>query len=87
MFHGYGIPSGHMTFIQRRINVDATSWRCIDVGTTLYKRHMSAGKHFLDIIIIVFKGAFTFTPNSDTVYALNIYSVRARFILFIAYSI
>ena len=30
--------SGHMTFIQRRrINVDATSWRCIDVNATLYK--------------------------------------------------
>ena len=23
-------PSGHMTLIQRRLNVDATSWRCID---------------------------------------------------------
>ena len=36
-------PSRHMTSIQRRLNVDATSWRCIDVETTLYKRHMSAG--------------------------------------------
>ena len=35
-------PSEHMKFIQRRINVDATSWRCIDVITTLYKRHMPA---------------------------------------------
>ena len=26
-----------MTFIQRRLNVDATSWRCIDVEATLYK--------------------------------------------------
>ena len=24
--------------IQRRLNVDATSWRCIDVEATLYKR-------------------------------------------------
>ena len=30
-------------FIQRRINVDATSWRCIDVIATLYKRNMLAG--------------------------------------------
>ena len=29
-----------MTFIQRRTNVDATSWRCIDVNATLYKRHV-----------------------------------------------
>ena len=28
---------------QRRINVDATSRRCIDVDPTLYKRHMPAG--------------------------------------------
>ena len=32
-----------MTSIQRRLNVDATSWRCIDVETTLYKRHVPAG--------------------------------------------
>ena len=37
------ITYGHMTFIQRRTNVDATSRRCIDVDTTLYKRHMPAG--------------------------------------------
>ena len=30
--------SGHLTVIERRINVDATSWRCIDVDTTLFKR-------------------------------------------------
>ena len=35
-------PSGHMMLIQRRLNVDATSWRCIDVETTLYIRHVSA---------------------------------------------
>ena len=29
--------------IQRRLNADATSWRCIDVETTLYKRHVPAG--------------------------------------------
>ena len=28
--------------IQRRLNVDATSWRCIDVDPTLYKRHVPA---------------------------------------------
>ena len=32
-----------MTFIQRRLNVDATSWRCIDVEATLYRRLVSAG--------------------------------------------
>ena len=31
-----------MTLIQRRLNVDATSWRCIDVEPTLYKRHVPA---------------------------------------------
>ena len=43
-------PSGHITFIQRRLNVDATSWRCIDVEATLYRRHVSAGM-------------FTYIPN------------------------
>ena len=37
------IPSRYMMFMQRRINVDATSWRCIDVDTTLPRRHMHAG--------------------------------------------
>ena len=37
------LPSGHMTFMQHRLNVDATSWRCIDVEATLYRRHVSAG--------------------------------------------
>ena len=32
-----------MTLLQRRLNVDATSWRCIDVEPTLYKRHVPAG--------------------------------------------
>ena len=35
------LPSWHMMFIQCRLNVDATSWRCIDVAKT-YKRHVSA---------------------------------------------
>ena len=29
-----------MTIIQRHINVNATSWRCIDVDATLYDRHV-----------------------------------------------
>ena len=37
-------PSRQMTFIQRRLNVDATSGRCIDVEATLYKRHVPAGQ-------------------------------------------
>ena len=32
-----------MPFMQRRLNVDATSWRCIDVEATLHKRHVPAG--------------------------------------------
>ena len=32
-----------MQLIQRRLNVDATSWRFIDVEPTLYKRHVPAG--------------------------------------------
>ena len=32
-----------MTLITRRLNVDATSWRCIDVEPTLYKSHVPAG--------------------------------------------
>ena len=36
-------PSKHMTLIQPRLNVDATSWRCIDVELTLHKRHVPAG--------------------------------------------
>ena len=35
----FRVPSGHLTFIQRRLNVD----RCIDVEATLYRRHVSAG--------------------------------------------
>ena len=35
-------PSGHMTYIQRRINVDATL-RCIDVNAMLHTRHVPAG--------------------------------------------
>ena len=37
------LPSEQMTFIQRRINVDATSWRCIDVDSTLSQRGVPAG--------------------------------------------
>ena len=32
-----------MTFIQQRLNVDATSWRCIDIEVTLYKRPVTTG--------------------------------------------
>ena len=34
-----------MTFLQRRINVDATSRRCIDVDSTLNIRHVPAQKY------------------------------------------
>ena len=39
----WSTPSWHMTFIQLRLNVDATSWPCIDIEATLCKRHVSAG--------------------------------------------
>ena len=37
------------SFIQRRFNVDAASWRCIDVDATLYKRHVPAEMTFIAI--------------------------------------
>ena len=37
------LPCRHMTLIQRRLNVDATSWHCIEVELTLYKHHVPAG--------------------------------------------
>ena len=44
-----------MTLIQRRLKVDATSWRCIDFEPALHKRHVRAGKflteHISDINI------------------------------------
>ena len=53
----YTGPSGHMTLKQRRLNVDATSWRCIDVEPTLYKRHVSAG--------VLYKFSIKFTDKVD----------------------
>ena len=35
------------TFIQHCIDVDATSWRCIDINATLDKRHVPARRHFM----------------------------------------
>ena len=43
-------PSGHMMFIQRRLNVNATSWRCIDVEVTLYLRYVPTGIVFVAAI-------------------------------------
>ena len=37
------LPSGYISFIQRRLNVDATACRCIDVEATVFKRHVPAG--------------------------------------------
>ena len=59
------IPSGHMTFIQRRFNVDATSWRCIDVEATLYLRYMPAGfdsTHIKSIFNVRNQCQFTYSP-------------------------
>ena len=33
----------HGVFTQRRINIDVTSWRCIDVNVTLNKRNVPLG--------------------------------------------
>ena len=41
-----------MTFIQGRINVDATSRRCIDVDATLYKPHVPAGQDYLGLSVL-----------------------------------
>ena len=53
-------PSGHMTLIQRRLNVDATSWRCIDVEPTLYKRQVPAGNDTKR------KSKYTMTESTQT---------------------
>ena len=37
------MPSGHIWLIHRRVNVDATSRRSIDVDATLSQRSMPAG--------------------------------------------
>ena len=50
-------PSGHMTLIQRRLNADATSWRCIDIEPTLYKRHVPTGLS-ISIILLQKKTSF-----------------------------
>ena len=70
-------PSGHMTLIQRRLNVDATSWRCIDVEPTLYKRYVPAGIFSLPKKIRAFKQVITkrgicelYMPNAR-VHCLN----------------
>ena len=47
------IPRRHMTLIQRRFNLDETSWRCIDAEPTLYKRHVPAG-----IVVILFISSY-----------------------------
>ena len=58
----------HMTFIQHRLNVDATSWRCIDVEATLYRRHVPVGTiQFLAVdTLALFRGMWLcqkyFTP-------------------------
>ena len=46
-------PSGHMTFIQRRINVDATSWRCMDVNATMYKGYVRIGCKFSALFSVI----------------------------------
>ena len=43
-------PNGHMTFIQRLINVDATSWLCSDVNAMLYKHHVPAENGLTNIL-------------------------------------
>ena len=42
--------------LQRRINVDATSWRYIDVNTTLCRRHVPAG---------IWTGTISLRPRKD----------------------
>ena len=42
--HFKRLPSGHTTLRQRRVNVDSTSWRWINVESTLFLRCVPAGK-------------------------------------------
>ena len=73
-----------MTSIQRRLNVDATSWRpwrlynvdatswrCIDVETTLYRRHVPAGSasvfSYVDFFLLSYVPQLFFFSYSVTV--------------------
>ena len=40
--------SRHMTFIQHQINIDATSWICINLYLTWYLHHAPAGKILIE---------------------------------------
>ena len=51
--------------IQRHINVDATSWRCIDVNATFYKRHALAGYTLLFDNILNIQYSMTTSVDSD----------------------
>ena len=44
---------GHMTFNQCRFNFDATSWRCIDIETTLSQRWVPNGPVLFALIFTV----------------------------------
>ena len=41
-----------MTLMQRRRNVDATSWCCIDVEATLCKRYVLTGNSVKSLIVV-----------------------------------
>ena len=56
------VPSEHTTLRQRRINVDATSWRCIDVNATLYKRHLPVFTLLIHFSANVYKGGNIVNP-------------------------
>ena len=62
--HIIPLPSGHMTFIQSRVNVNATLWNCIDVNASFYKRHVPAGTLNRSL-------ENTKHHNSDVVYLLD----------------
>ena len=47
------VPSRHITLIQRRLNVDATSWRCIDVEPTLYNVMCLVGGYMYGVCLPV----------------------------------
>ena len=58
-----------MTLIQRRLNVDATSWRCIDVEATLYQCHVPAGILNLHWNGDVFNQRFVISPWTGVLHA------------------
>ena len=76
-------PGRHMTLIQRRLNVDATSWRCIDVEATFY--FIVSGEinvYLVKIKVVSITSemiSYHFTIVTDTIYIFTPRFGRLRF--------